>query len=479
MNTEKISALLANDEAAHGKFVADHEAPFPIHVFSPQLRNLAEHIADVYRAPIAMVAFQILAMISSTLGKGIRLITNHPDPTYGLIFTFLGARPGHHKSSLLKCLKKPLEEFQRDVRKQNRIGVETRLIHENTQKKDWRPSKGDIDREIGKSTPTLLVEHYTQEGLATTLSYNNEFIALHSSDSSGVVDLLRGAKSNGVFQGELLLKGFCGESYDCNKKTVSDEHLGEIRMTVNLLGTNGTLQEFISDDQIKKRGLLSRFLVVQIHDPVPREDYQRRKIDREIFEYWNELTTGFLSKYWGGDKGEPDEVSMTDEAIELLVEFRNECIDQMDELDWLASLPERWAENALRIALILHVEKHQYDPQKHLLRSEGMSDAIILMRWIIAQEMACMEEVKRINPKTEQYKERLFQYLSNHGPTRVRDLKKKRGLLPKGQNNFLQHLVNSGELVAWDGSRSNAPSLRVALPEDDRIPKGVEFRSKL
>ena len=124
-----------------------------------------------------------------------------------------------------------------------------------------------------------------------------------------------------------------------------------------MFGTNGTLQEFISDDQIKKRGLLSRFLVVQIHYLIPREDNQRRKIDREIFEYWNELTTGFLSKYWGGDKGEPDEVSMTDEAIELLVEFRNECIDQMDELDWLASLPERWAENALCIALIFICRK--------------------------------------------------------------------------------------------------------------------------
>ena len=122
-----------------------------------------------------------------------------------------------------------MEEFQRDVRKQNRIGVETRLIHENTQKKIGDPPRETLTERLGSLLPTLWSNIILQEGLATTLSYNNEFIALNSSDSSGLVDLLRGAKSNGVFQGELLLKGFCGESYDCNKKTVSDEHLGEIR----------------------------------------------------------------------------------------------------------------------------------------------------------------------------------------------------------------------------------------------------------
>ena len=132
MDTEKISALLAKMNLP-SKIEADNEAPFPIEVFSPKLREFTQHIAYVYNAPIAMVAMQVLAIISSTLGKGIRLITNHPDPTYGLIYIFR-ARPGHHKSSVLKCLKKPLEEFQRDVRKQNRIQVESRLIHENSDK---------------------------------------------------------------------------------------------------------------------------------------------------------------------------------------------------------------------------------------------------------------------------------------------------------------------------------------------------------
>lgn len=480
MNTEKISALLAKNEPAQVKIEADNEAPFPIEVFSPKLREFTQHIAYVYNAPIAMVAMQVLAIISSTLGKGIRLITNHPDPTYGLIYIFLGARPGHHKSSVLKCLKKPLEEFQRDVRKQNRIQVESRLIHENSDKKngDWRPTMSDVDKEIGKASPTLIVEHYTQEGLANALSHNNEYLALLSSESSGVVDLLRGAKSSGVFQGELLLKGFCGESYDCNKKVASNEHLQEIRMTVNLLGTTGTLDEFTSDDQIRKRGLLSRFMFVKIHDPVPREDNKRRAVDAEIFEEWNQLTKGLLRKYWEAARSRPDEVEMTDEAIDILVEFRNECIDQQDELNWLASLPERWAENALRLALILHVDKHRCEPQNQPLGREGMINAVSLMKWIIGQEIACMEETRKKEPEVDGCKSRLLNYLRTHGPTTIRDLSKKKKILPRDKKYLIQNLVENGELVKWNGSQGNAPSFRVAIPGDDRIPKGAAMIAK-
>ena len=93
-------------------------------------------------------------------------------------------------------------------------------------------------------------EHYTQEGLANTLSYNDEYLALVSTDASGVVDLLRGSKSNGNFQGEILLKGYSGESYDCNNKTAKNEHLEEIRLAINWLGTIDTLNTFIINNLI-------------------------------------------------------------------------------------------------------------------------------------------------------------------------------------------------------------------------------------
>ena len=115
-----------------------------------------------------------------------------------------------------------------------------------------------------------------------------------STDASGVVDLLRGSKSNGNFQGEILLKGYSGESYDCNNKIAKNEHLEEIRLSINWLATNDTLKTFVSDPQIDGRGLLSRFLFAEIDEPVPFARLHCELVDEDIESQWSQFLTVLL-----------------------------------------------------------------------------------------------------------------------------------------------------------------------------------------
>ena len=484
MNIEKISeatASLSDEESIHSVFTPDDERPFPIDVLPANLREVAEHVSNEYKAPLDLVAPQVLAVVSASLGRGIRLITNHPDPSYGLTYMFIATRPGNNKSTIMKFLSQPLKDHQKEVRKRHRIEIESNLVHEYAEKKakqgskDWKPSKKEIDEEIGKAVPTLIAEHYSQEGLATTLSYNDEYLALISTDASGVIDMLKGSKAGGHNQGEILLKGYSGESYDCNNKVAADEHLEEIRMSINWLGTIETLRTFIHDRQIKGRGLLSRFCFAQVDDRILPSNATRNIIDESIRGGWTQFIEGLLSKYWRKDEAQVVEVSMSNDAIQLCVDFRNQYVEEQDELMWLESLPERWAENALRFALILHVCRHPHAPQDHLLSQETMKGAIAVMRWFIGREIACMEEVKDNNPEIAQCKGRVFEYLNQNGPTKVRDLNKRRKILKKEYNHLLNEWVRSGELAMWNGSLGNAPSLRVAIPGDDRIPADAEL----
>ena len=57
----------------------------------------------------------------------------------------------------------------------------------------------------------------------------------------------------------------------------------------------------------------------------------------------------------------------------------------------------------------------------------------------------------------------------------IRDFDKKRKILPTNKKHLLDNWVKNGELVMWNGSQGNAPSLRVAIPGDDRIPEDVEL----
>lgn len=174
-----------------------------------------------------------------------------------------------------------------------------------------------------------------------------------------------------------MLKGFAEESYDCNNKLAIDEHLKEIRLAINWLGTVDTLNTFITDPQINERGILSRFLFARIDDPIPRATVEHRKVATEVTNDWHKLLTDTLSKYWRSESVET--VKMTTEAIQLFVDFRNEYVDAQDELGGLSSLPERWAENAVRVALVLHVCKHSNKPADHELDRKTMSDAIRIM----------------------------------------------------------------------------------------------------
>lgn len=80
-------------------------------------------------------------------------------------------------------------------------------------------------------------------------------------------------------------------------------------------------------------------------------------------------------------------------------------------------------------------------------------------------------------PEIDGCKERVFKYLNENGPTTTRDFDKKRKILPKDKKHLIEKWVENGELVKWNGSQGNAPSFRVAIPGDDRIPEDVELKT--
>ena len=97
MNTEQISKVtdsLLDEESIVSTFQPDDESPFPIDALPSPLREMAESVSDAYDAPIDLAAPQTLSAVSCCLGKGVSLTTNHPDPTYGLLYMFLATRPG-------------------------------------------------------------------------------------------------------------------------------------------------------------------------------------------------------------------------------------------------------------------------------------------------------------------------------------------------------------------------------------------------
>jgi hypothetical protein len=480
MNTESLSDLeheLTQGASADLPFEADEETPFPVEALPENMQRVVRELERVYKAPADLVAPLLLGCTSSCLGKGVRMRTQHPDPTYGLLYLLVCTIPGVNKSTILKWLQRPMLEWQKEAREKQRIRAETALASES--KGNNPPAKKAIDAEIGKGVITLVVEHSSQEGLATSLTHNNEYLAVISSDCSGVVDDLKGAKNNGSFQGELLLKGYAGEAYDTNFKVAADEHLEEVRLSVTWAGTDQTLEGFVADPRIRGKGLLSRFLFAFIDEPVPRRDVERRQVSEEVTELWESLMKRLLRAYWRS--AVPVEVQMDDDAVRLNVELDNLRIDHQHKLRHLSGLPERWAENALRIALVIHCMEYGEHAGSRPVDGSTTERAIRIIRWFIGREMAWMESFDEDDLLAEQLKAKVYKHLQENGPTTARDLGRKAGL-KRNSRYLLDKWVEASELVTWDASKGGQPSPTYALKGEDRVPeeirKGAELGEK-
>ena len=470
MNTEHISKVvesLDEDGSILSSFHADDETPFPVEALPEKMQRVVRELVRVYKAPADLVAPLLLGCASSCLGKGVKMHTHHNDSTYGLLYLLICTYPGINKSTVLKWLQRPMLDLQREARKKQRVDVETALASESKSNKP--PTKKEIDSEIGKGVTTLIVEHSSLEGFATSLKYNNECLAVISSDCSGVVDDLKGAKSNGSFQGRLLLKGYGGESYDTNFKVAADEHLQEVRLSVTWAGTEHSLKDFVADPRIRNLGLLSRFVFAFVDEPIPRRDVERRQVSEQVMEIWQGLITRLLRAFWRS--GHPVTVEMDDEAIRLNVELDNQRIDHHDTLSHLSGLPERWAENALRIALVIHCMEYAERAGSYHVDGSTMERAILIMRWFIGREMACMESFDETENIREECKAKVFKFLLEKGPTTLRILKRNnRKFLKKGFVRLIHEWVRSGELVMWEATRGIQSSPSLCIPGDDRIP---------
>ena len=136
----------------------------------------------------------------------------------------------------------------------------------------------------------------------------------------------------------------------------------------------------------------------------------------------------------------------------------------------LGGLPERWAENALRVALVLHCMEYLDCSESHELGEATMQNAILITRWFIGREIAFLESFREYDQAIESSKANVFDYLQSNGPTTARDLVRRR-LIKKENRYLLDKWVEEEELIVWDGSNGARPSPTYALLGDDRVPE--------
>ena len=433
----------------------DELPAFPTHLLPAPLREIVAETARLYQLPEELPGALALGAASAALGQGV-VLCNPPHEVAGNLFEALSAPSGTGKSNAYRFVMKPLydaeaektcdfNEKRRPELEAERYFLEAQLAgekkavtkprsklsanDEDTAKNRLRELKAKLEEvETLLQPPRLILEDATVQKMALVMSQNGETAALLSADAGDVISNILGRwNSTNRTDENLLLKAFSRDPYTQDRIGRGPVALVKPCATVVLIMTPDALDDLFSIDRLSSGGLLPRFLVLP-STARPKPSNGQRIPDQRIVDAWRGCINGLLAAYrWRN--GPSAGVSLTPDAAAVFDDYRNnDFVARFDEVADVASFAARYAEQAQRLALILHVVQHGADAGYHPLAEETAKSGVEFTRFFAARQLVFMAG-NRAKKRGEEARE-LYE-LVLHGQMTLRDLQRRHGCDPK------------------------------------------------
>ena len=423
------SAASAASVAASSVSKTAAPRPFPIDSLPPVLLDIVETVADSLQVPDVLPACCALAAISAAIGSGLRIRTYGDRTLRGNIYVVAGVPSGSGKTEAFNAVLEPVFEHQRwldEKAKQRRSLTEVdRFVMADQIKK----LKAEIIRqnETGNEAPELrkklaslleqqadqttdsdriLCDDVTGAALEKLLSRNPMFSA---SDEAGTAILgnLMGRFTKGSDEG-IYVRAYSG-GYHGGVDRIGRERvrLADPCLTLLWLMQPSKLDTLFSQRHFREDGLLARVLACRI-ETRPRKYDSRRPADsysRAVRQEWRELWLELHQSYHRiTDK--PHILTLSKEAAAWMLDYHDETVERRRrDLADMDSLAARWAEQAWRLAVVLHAARHGKEAHLEQVRADDtVGAAIEIADWFSEQQLALLAYSRAAAAETHERK---------------------------------------------------------------------------
>jgi hypothetical protein len=476
------SSLCAND-------APNHDPPvFPTHLLPTPLQGITSETARLFQLPDELPGALALGAASAALGQGI-VLQNPPFETTGNLYVLVCAASGTGKSNAFRIVMEPLYTAEgqkiRDFNEKRRPELETEKIILEAQlaaekkavaKPHGKLSANDEDsarnrlRELKAKyeeiegllqPPRLIVEDTTAQKMAVVMQQSGETVALLSPEAGDVISNILGRWNSTERTDEaLLLKAFSCDPFTQDRIGRPSVAMVKPCATVVLVVTPDTLDDLFSVERMKSGGLLPRFLVLPSIARPERSNGQRIPDDK-IINAWRDCINTLLNAHrWRS--GPSAEILLTSGAATVFEEYRNsDFVDRFDELEDVASFAARYAEQAMRIAVVLHAAGYGADAGSRPLTEETARAGVEFARFFAARQLTFMS---RSRTKKRSEAARALYELVLRGPMTLRDLQRRHGHDPRRVKALAGEFPNLllVETVKPDGAGRPSEILRTA-----------------
>lgn len=421
-NTEYLEEDEGGEEGygGFGGFGSDPEVndPFPTELLPEVLRSMVAETSRVTQTPDALAAIVGLGILSASIGGGLLVKSGPARLTPANLFFLVVARSGTGKGRVFSMVSKPFQDASSRALDQwsktslPRIETELsiarrraeKLVKEASSESDPHARamlsnqvlEAEQDRQRlekeREREPCFSVGDVTREKLAVALSGQpREAMGSFSPEARGILGVMMGRYSKGGSSDEdIYLSAYSGESYRVDRLNRPPVALSAPRLAVCWLVQPDAAKTLVGDSRMTESGLLPRFLVCDVKAEPEDEPEDFQEVDDGVVQRWGNMIRDLLEKFRDGE-GAPAEIVMTPEVNGIMREFSNDCkrrIRTGGDLRDIDSYVSRWAENAIRLSLCLHVGEFGLAAVSTPIGIKQVAAAIGLVKWFAKEQIA-------------------------------------------------------------------------------------------
>jgi len=377
----------------------DSKVPvLPVSALPEIYSRLITTIAENIQAPVDLVHAQALGVLAgATRGRFILDTGTWTELVTLYLATF--AEPGERKSQVSAMVIKPLINFERDLRNEQKSAIdsinEKRLLEsqrlEMLRRKLANGKSTDADTEAEYQAtqerlrncseqflPRLLVGDVTPEALARTMSEQNGSVSVIQPEG-GLIANLNGRYSDSQANLDLVNQAYGAEPVHVTRQGRPDVYIERPHMAIALNVQPAVFREMTSSSAMTQKGFLDRFLMVK---PRSLLGYRLPENDKPL----NQIAYLDWCTYVGDIAGyatelmQRDEVvimTMSPQALDRFTAFRTSWEPRLlSELRSVSGWGSKFPGMVLRIAALFALLRN---PRTTEVELEDLNSALALM----------------------------------------------------------------------------------------------------
>lgn len=475
LDTPEARALMNREpEAPWADLERPAPGPYPLDALPELGERMAREAARNLQVSPAMSACFLLGTLSAAaVGRGrVCMGGGYEEPTQ--LYIAVGADPSERKSPCLKLMTQPLQVYQQEENqrrepliKQEALLRETREIalRKAQQKGDEKEALrlGEALDKLPRTQPyELLLTDATPEALGQAMARNEGRVAVVSGEGA-LLSVMAGCYAQGPANLDAVLQGYSGEAVSVARVGRPPVRIDKAALSICLAVQTEVLEGFITDQQLRQRGTVARFLLAEPESMIGRRLVVGPPVSQELLSRYHSRVKEILAL--------PGEVTLRpDEAARTAWEdWAREIERRSCPGGDLRGLGGGWegklAGNTLRIAGLMALLAFE----TLTIREHVMRGAIRQARWF-ADSMKALCGVSELSPEAEG----MLRYLSRRGERKVSMASVRTGL--KGRKHFrkaedirntLQELANAGlvrfQIQALNGGPGRPPKPAVLV----------------